>query len=65
MKAIKYQCVSKASPGWKLKEGNTAVHCDNLLDGFHKLNQIMLDHKANGDFIVYRNRHSMKVVKGV
>ena len=61
MKTIKYQCISKASKHMLLKEGNTPVHCDNLLDGFKKLNKIMLDHKTNGDTIVYRNRHSMKV----
>ena len=61
VKTVKYQCMSKASPHMNLKEGTTAVDCDNLLDGFNKLNQIMLDHKDKGDKIVYRNRHSMKV----
>ena len=61
MKTIKYQCTSRATPEWGVRNGYISVEEDNLYLAQLKLNKIMAEHKAKGDKIVWRNRHSMKV----
>ncbi len=60
MKTIKYKCDSAQTPA-RIDEGDVAVKCINLYEGFKQLSIIMKEHIAKGDTIVYRRRHALKV----
>jgi hypothetical protein len=60
MKTISYQCISKQT-NTQLKDGKIPVYGKDLFEAYKQLNVIMAQHMEQGNRIVYRNRHSMKV----